>query len=96
MRAILVLIGLAALVLVVLMSLGMVSIQTTPGSLPTIALQGGQAPAVKANMGSIDLVTTNKTVEVPTVTTTEKTIAVPSLQVTQASNAQAPAPAKAQ
>lgn len=89
MRAILVLIGLAALVLVVLMSLGIVSLQTTPGSLPT--LQGGHAPAVKANVGSIDLVTTNKTVEVPTVTTTERTIAVPSLQVTQASNAQAPA-----
>ena len=91
MRGILVLIGLAALVLVVLMALGMVSLQTTAGSLPTIVLQGGQAPAVKANVGSIDLVTSNRTVEVPTVTTTEKTIAVPSLQVTQASNASAPA-----
>lgn len=91
MRAILVLIGLAALVVVVMLSLGMMSIQTTPGSLPTVALQGGQAPAVKANVGSIDLVTTNKTVEVPTVTTTEKTIAVPSIEVKRAE-----APANAQ
>ena len=91
MRAILVLIGLAALVLVVLLSLGMISLQTTPGRLPSVAVQGGAAPAVKADMGSIDVVTTNKTVEVPTVTTTEKTIAVPTLQVTQAANAQAPA-----
>lgn len=90
MRAILVLIGLAALVLVVLMSLGMVSIQTTPGSLPTIALQGGQAPGVKAETGSIDLTTTNRTVTVPTVTTTERTIAVPSLQVRQAPGSAAP------
>lgn len=85
MRAILVLIGLAALVLVVLMSLGMVSLQTTPGSLPT--LQGGQAPTVKADVGSIGLTTTNKTVEVPAVTTTEKTIAVPSIEVRRAPNA---------
>lgn len=82
MRAILILIGLAALVLVVLMSLGMVSLQTSPGQLPT--LQGGKPPEVKANVGSIGLATTNKTVEVPTVTTTEKTIAVPSIEVRQA------------
>ena len=93
MRAILVLIGLAALVLVVMMSLGMVSFQTTPGSLPT--LQGGQAPTVKADVGSIDLTTTNKTVEVPAVTTTEKTIAVPSIEVRKAPGSTAsPAPAQ--
>ena len=94
MRTILVLIGLAALVLVVLLSLGMISLQTTPGSLPKVAVEGGAAPAVKANVGSIDVVSANKTVEVPTVTTTEKTIAVPSLKVTQASNANAPAKAQ--
>lgn len=94
MRAILVIIGLAALVLVVLVSLGMVSFQTTPGTLPTVAVQGGQAPAVKANMGSIDLGTEKRTVEVPTVTTTERTITVPAIEVRQAANAQAPAPAR--
>ncbi|MES2755084.1 MAG: hypothetical protein V4659_10505 [Pseudomonadota bacterium] len=92
MRAILVLIGLAALVLVVLMSLGMVSLTTSPGKLPT--LSGGQAPGVEANVGSIGLTTTNKTIEVPTVTTTEKTIAVPSLEVKQAAPAATPTPAQ--
>lgn len=95
MRAILVLIGLAALVLVVMMSLGMISFQTTAGSLPTI--QAGQAPTVKAEVGSIDLTTTNKTVEVPTVTTTEKTIAVPSIEVRRApdpNTTASPAPAQ--
>lgn len=93
MRAILVLIGLAALVLVIMMSLGMISIQTTPGSLPTI--QAGQAPTVKAEVGSIDLTTTNKTVEVPAVTTTERTIAVPSIEVRKAPGSTAsPAPAQ--
>lgn len=95
MRALLVLIGLAALVLVIAMSLGMVSLQTSPGQLPT--LQGGRAPEVRANTGSIDLVTTNRSVTVPTVTTTERTIAVPSLEMRQAPNATgsaAPAPAR--
>lgn len=82
MRAILVLLGLAALVLVVLMSLGMVSFQTTPGKLPTI--QAGEAPTVTAEVGSIGIGTTNKTVEVPTVGTTERTIAVPTIEVQKA------------
>lgn len=93
MRAILALVGIAALVIVVMMSLGMISLQTTPGSLPTI--QAGQAPTVKAEVGSIDLTTTNKTVEVPTVTTTEKTISVPTIEVRKApASTASPAPAQ--
>lgn len=92
MRALLVLVGLAALVLVILMSLGMVSIdQTRTASFPSIEFKGGTAPEFKADVGHIGLGTTNKTVEVPTVTTTERTIAVPTLQVERAGNAQAPA-----
>lgn len=91
MRVLLVLVGLAALVFVALLSLGMVTLDTKPGSLPSIAVQGGTAPEFKANVGSVALTTTNKSVEVPTVTTTTKTIAVPSLQVERAANSQAPA-----
>ena len=83
MRAILVLIGLAGLVLVALMSVGMVSIKTTPGQWPTI--QGGEAPTVKADVGSIDL------------TTTERTIAVPKIEVHKAPDpAHSPSPAAGQ
>lgn len=61
MRALLVLLGLAAIVLVILMSLGMVSIGG--GSLPTVKVQGGSAP--KVDVGRIDVGTVNKTIAVP-------------------------------
>ena len=63
MRALLVLIGLAAVVLIVLMSLGMVSIGG--GTLPTVSVQAGTAP--KIDVGKIDVGTTNKTVAIPTI-----------------------------
>ncbi|WP_326522908.1 hypothetical protein [Sphingomonas sp.] len=63
MRALLVLVGLAAVVLIVLMLLGMVSIGG--GSLPRVAVEGGQAP--KVDVGTIDVGTVNKTIAVPRV-----------------------------
>ena len=59
MRTLLVILGLVALILVVLMSLGMVSIDQTR---PAVV----QAPEFKADVGKVELGTTNKTVEVPT------------------------------
>lgn len=68
MRAILVLVGLAAIVLVILLATGMVSItQTGTASLPQVKVEGGKAPEFKADVGSIDVTTVNKTVEVPAV-----------------------------
>lgn len=81
MRALLILIGLAALVVVGLMSFGLLKLNTTSGTLPSIAVQGGTAPQVKADMATISLGTENKTVEVPTVGTTAKTISVPSIRL---------------
>lgn len=63
LRGLLALIGLAAIVLVILMSLGMVSIGG--GSLPQVKVEGGQAPNV--DVGRIEVGTVNKTVEVPTI-----------------------------
>lgn len=63
MRALLVLIGLAVVVLIVLMSLGMVSIGG--GSLPRVHVEAGTAP--KVDVGTIDVGTVNKTIAVPTV-----------------------------
>ena len=63
MRALLVLVGLAAIVLVVLMSLGMVSIGG--GTLPTVSVQGGTAPNV--DVGRIEVGTVNKTIAVPSI-----------------------------
>lgn len=59
MKAILVLLGIAVLALVVLMSLGMISIDQTR---PAVV----QAPEFKADVGRIEVGTTNRTVEVPT------------------------------
>ncbi|HWK36369.1 hypothetical protein [Sphingomonas sp.] len=68
MRTLLALLGLAVVVLVVLMALGMVSIdQTREASLPKIRIEGGQAPQFKADVGSINVGTVNKTVEVPSI-----------------------------
>ncbi len=63
MRALLVLLGLAVVVVIGLMSLGMISIDG--GRLPRVAVEGGQAP--KVDVGTIDVGTVNKTVQVPVV-----------------------------
>ncbi len=96
MRAILVLIGLAAIVVVVLMSLGMLRIDQQQGaSLPTISLdaKGGQLPKFKAETGSVGIVHTNKTVEVPTVEMRNTTVSLPTIEVKKAGE---PTPAAAQ
>ncbi|BCA59367.1 hypothetical protein [Sphingomonas sp. HMP6] len=67
MRFLLALVGLAALVVVALVSLGMLKIDSKAGSLPTVSVNGGKAPEVTANMATVEFGTTTKTVEVPTV-----------------------------
>lgn len=92
MRALLVLVGLAALVVAGLLASGMMTLNVSPGNIPHVALEGGKAPEVNANVATVQFGTENKTIEVPTVTTTERTIAVPTLRVDKpapASNAQA-------
>ncbi|MBW4330970.1 hypothetical protein KY084_08800 [Stakelama sp. CBK3Z-3] len=67
MRAILVILGLAVLVLVAMMAFGMISLQQTEGgSLPRVNVEGGKAPEFKADVGNVRLGTKEKTVEVPT------------------------------
>lgn len=82
MRALLVLVGLAALVVLGAWSTGMINIdQTRTARLPQLKLEGGQAPEFAANMAKIEIGTENKTIEVPTVTTTKQTIAVPTVSL---------------
>ena len=91
MRALLVLIGLAALVVAGLMATGMMTLQTTPGSLPSLHLDGGKAPAVNSNVATISVGTENRSIDVPTLTTTSKTITVPTVTMdkpTQPGNTQ--------
>jgi len=79
MRFLLALIGLAAVVVAVLLSLGLMTLKTTPGSMPSVSFNGGSAPSVNANLATVTMGTENKTIDVPTVTTTQKTITVPTV-----------------
>jgi hypothetical protein len=81
MRFLLALVGLAAVVVAVLLSLGLMTLKTTPGSLPSVSFNGGSAPSVDANLATVTVGTENKTIDVPTVTTTQKTITVPTVAV---------------
>jgi len=66
MRALLVLVGIAALVVLAAMALGFVKFdQTQTAALPR--LEGGQAPKFEADVGRVNVGTENKTVEVPTI-----------------------------
>ena len=84
MRGLLAILGLAAVVIVVLMSLGMLSIDMKPGALPAIKFEGGQAPTVAADVGDVGMGTTNTTIQVPTITMENKTIQVPVVEVEKA------------
>jgi len=87
MRALLALVGIAAVVVAILVSLGLLTLKTSPGSLPSVSVNGGTAPSVDANLATVSVGTTNKTIEVPTVTTTEKTITVPTVTMNKPADA---------
>lgn len=92
MRALLVLVGLAALVIVGAWSLGLISIdQSKVARAPSVRVEGGQAPEFTVNTAKIELGTENRTIEVPTVGTKQTTIAVPTMSVEKPANAQAAA-----
>jgi hypothetical protein len=84
MRAILAILGLAAIVAVILMSLGMLNLNMRSGALPEVKLEGGKAPAVDADVGKVGMGTTNKTIQVPTVVMENKVIQVPTVEVEKA------------
>ncbi len=89
MRALLILVGLAALALVGAWSLGLVSIdQSKIAQAPQLKLEGGQVPEFTVNMATIEFGTENKTIDVPTVSTTKQTIAVPTVSMEKPANAQ--------
>lgn len=81
MRFLLSLLALAALVVIALLAFGFISLNGTPGSLPTVKVEGGTAPQVSANMATVTLGSENKSVAVPTVTTKSTTFKVPTLTV---------------
>jgi hypothetical protein len=86
MRALLAIVGLAAVIVIALVWLGLLNVQTTAGSLPSLHWEGGKAPTVSANMAHVAVGTENKTIAVPKLTTTDKTITVPTVSVQKPDN----------
>lgn len=84
MRTILAILGLAVVVLLVMAWLGMINLNLQSGSLPQVKVEGGQAPAVKADVGEVGMGYTNKTIQVPTVVMENKTVQVPTVEVEKA------------
>lgn len=97
MRALFALIGVAALLLVGAMSLGIVRVhQTRDAVMPDVALEGGQTPKFQADVANVSLGTEEKTVTVPTIAMKETKVALPALKVEKpvpADNTTAPATA---
>lgn len=92
MRGLLVLLGLVALACVVLMSVGMLQVTFPAGWMPSVSFnaQGGKLP--KVTTGTVEVGTTNKTVQVPKVEMTNTTVTLPTIEVKQAPGA-TPTPA---
>lgn len=84
MRAIVTILAIIVVIGIIAVATGFVNLRGTSGTLPQVKVEGGQAPAVSADVGSIDLGTKNTTVDVPKVETTKKTVAVPTVAVHKA------------
>ena len=67
MRTLLALLGLIALVVVALIAFNVIHLSGTAGTLPTVQVQGGSAPSVHADLPTVDVGTTNRTVTLPTI-----------------------------
>ena len=94
MRGLLALLGLAAIAIVVLMSLGMLKVTQEQGAtLPSVTFdaKGGQLPKFKAETGEVGIGSTNTTVQLPTVELKNTTVTLPTIEVKQAGNTTAPA-----
>ena len=84
MRAIVTILAIIVVIAIIAVATGFVNFHGNSGSLPTVKVEGGQAPTVQANVGSIDVGTENKVVAVPKVDTVDKQVAVPKIAVHKA------------
>lgn len=83
MRAIVTILAIVVIVAIIAVATGFVNVHGQSGSLPQVQVSGGSLPTVQANVGTIDVGTENKTVEVPKVSVDKKQteVAVPTLRV---------------
>jgi hypothetical protein len=81
MRAIVTILAIIVAIAIIAVATGFVNLHGTSGSLPQVAVSGGQLPTVQANMGSIDVGTKTKDVDMPKVDTVTKQVEVPTVAV---------------
>jgi hypothetical protein len=84
MRAVVTILAIVVVIAIIAVATGFVNLHGTPGELPKVAVEGGKAPTVAADVGSVDVGTKNATVEVPKVDTVKKKIEVPTVAVHKA------------
>ena len=84
MRALVTILAIIVVIAIIAVWTNFIHLSGTAGSLPTVKVEGGQAPKVQADVGSIDVGTENKTVAVPKVGTVDKTVQVPTVAVHKA------------
>jgi hypothetical protein len=84
MRAVVTILAIVVVIAIIAVATGFVNLHGTPGELPKVAVEGGKAPTVAADVGSVDVGTTNATVDVPKVDTVKKKIEVPTVDVQKA------------
>ena len=84
MRAVVTILAIIVVIAIIAVATGFVNLHSSPGALPKVSVEGGKAPTVAANVGSVDVGTTNTTVDVPKVDTVKKTVAVPTVAVHKA------------
>jgi hypothetical protein len=84
MRAVVTILAIVVVIAIIAVATGFVNLHGSPGTLPTVKVEGGQAPAVKADVGSVDVGTKNASVDVPKVETVKKKVEVPTVAVHKA------------
>jgi len=84
MRAVVTILAIIVVIAIIAVATGFVNLHGRAGELPTVKVEGGQAPAVKADVGSVDVGSRNTSVDVPKVETVKKKIEVPTVAVHKA------------
>ena len=82
-RTIIIIVAALAVIVAIAFATGFINLDGDAGKLPEVQVQGGRAPSVDADVGSVDVGTTSTDVTVPKVevgTTSEK-IEVPTVSV---------------
>lgn len=79
MRGILIAIAVVALLVVVALATGFINLSGDAGKLPEVAVEGGRAPSVDADVGEVVVGTKEETIKVPDVdvSTSTETVDVP-------------------